>query len=638
MSHRVLATTWLALAALAALAMAPRPARAWSADAGAFAEWHPLSATNELGKPEGLDQAGTAGLALGLRFGVGLFRGVRLELEGAYGQVTLPYAVGTQLAEASGSLISARALLRGGVSLGRFEPFALIGAGITRTRSDNAAAALQDSDGTSLIGAGVELHLWRRLHLRLDGRLHLVGSTVPNESVTSEAAATLGLTWRLGGEPEALPDSDADGVPDGPDRCPLEPETKNGVRDDDGCPEHPDVAKRYHRTRYARNADREVVATLRPAVATAAEPPKDAAARLPRAATEADDRLLDKLDPPQPLAPNALPPLVSGGDDDGDGLRRDEDVCPSEAEDLDEFEDADGCPDPDNDADGVLDAPDRCPFEPETTNGVRDDDGCPESPSAVQRYHRTRFRRDGTAGTVAFLPRAITPTAGVTAAPAVAEPMDALPEPLPLAKGALPPLVSAGDDDNDGLERKDDVCPSEPEDVDDFEDGDGCPDPDDDRDGLADAVDRCQREGETRNGFEDGDGCPDDLPEPLLQRIGRIDGLVFASNSARILDESEAALLRLYDVMRRYPAILVEIGGHTDNSGNPSRNNMLSSLRAEAVRAWLVAKGIDASRVAAKGYGPAQPVANNTTPAGRAVNRRVEFQLVVSATQTTTQE
>lgn len=640
--HRNPATRWIALVAFGTLAAAPSLASAWSVDTGAFAEWHPLSATNELGKPEGLGEAGSGSLLAGLRFGVGLFRGVRLELEGAYGQTTLPYAVGTEVSRADATLLTARALLRGGVAFGRFEPFAFIGGGITRSSSDTKDPALQDLDGTSLLGVGVELRLWSRLHLRLDGRFHLVGTTVPGESTASEAAATLGLTWRLGGETPRPPDADNDDVPDATDRCPYEAETHNGVRDEDGCPEHPEVVKRYHRTHYARDDKSGVVATLKaPRVAAAPVSPAASAAPaapLPRVATDTDDRLLDKLDPPLPLADNALPPLVSGGDDDGDGLMRDEDVCPSEPEDVDAFEDADGCPDADNDSDAVLDALDLCPFEPETQNGVRDEDGCPESPLVVQRYHRTRFRRDGSVGTVAFLPKTVTPTAAVPMVQPVADPTDALPEPLPLAKGALPALVSAGDDDGDGLERKDDVCPSEPEDFDSFEDGDGCPDFDDDQDGVADAADKCRREGETRNGYEDGDGCPDDLPQPLEERIGRIDGLVFASNSAKILEESEASMLRLLSVMQKYPAIQVEIGGHTDDSGNPDRNKMLSSLRAEAVRAWLVSKGIDAQRIAAHGYGPSKPVASNKTPAGRAANRRVEFQLVVGTTQTMTKE
>ena len=75
-------------------------------------------------------------------------------------------------------------------------------------------------------------------------------------------------------------------------------------------------------------------------------------------------------EPPPPPAP---PP-----DLDGDGIIGDADHCPTQAEDKDDFEDADGCPDLDNDTDGIVDTKDRCPGEPETRNGIADDDGCPD--------------------------------------------------------------------------------------------------------------------------------------------------------------------------------------------------------------------------------------------------------------------
>jgi outer membrane protein OmpA-like peptidoglycan-associated protein len=67
------------------------------------------------------------------------------------------------------------------------------------------------------------------------------------------------------------------------------------------------------------------------------------------------------------------------GDTDGDGLPDSEDACPTEAEDFDDFEDSDGCPEADNDNDGVLDADDKCPADKEDKDGFQDSDGCPES-------------------------------------------------------------------------------------------------------------------------------------------------------------------------------------------------------------------------------------------------------------------
>src|SRR5438552_3908640 len=73
------------------------------------------------------------------------------------------------------------------------------------------------------------------------------------------------------------------------------------------------------------------------------------------------------------------------------------------------------------------------------------------------------------------------------------------------------------------------------------------------------------------------------------------------------------------------PDIKIEIAGHTDNTGSAATNTRLSQARAEAVRAYLASKGVAPDRMIAKGYGPTQPVAPNTTPAGRAQNRRVEL-------------
>lgn len=70
---------------------------------------------------------------------------------------------------------------------------------------------------------------------------------------------------------------------------------------------------------------------------------------------------------------------IFGIDGDEDGIRDDDDKCPSAAEDFDDFEDRDGCPEPDNDGDGVADWDDKCPNVPETINGFADDDGCPDA-------------------------------------------------------------------------------------------------------------------------------------------------------------------------------------------------------------------------------------------------------------------
>ncbi len=346
--------------------------------------------------------------------------------------------------------------------------------------------------------------------------------------------------------------------------------------------------------------------------------------------TDADEEALTKLAPPAALAENALPPLVGPGDDDHDGLLRADDVCPDAAEDVDGFEDGDGCPDPDNDGDGIADGPDRCPFEAELKNGIRDDDGCPEDKATAQRYHQTRYAKKQKEE-VALLPDDATRIAAqkpATKPVPQEDQLNVLPEPVPLAPNALPPLTSNGDDDRDGIMRAADVCPERAEDFDGFEDSDGCPDEDDDRDHLPDAADKCPREGETHNGYADDDGCPDDVPIPLAQRVGVLQGVEFATNSANILPRSSPVLNKVLSVLLLYRQALVEIAGHTDDAGTRERNIELSQQRSDAVRHWLVTHGADPDRIGAKGYGPDKPTASNATAAGRAKNRRVEFNLV----------
>ncbi|MBX3274428.1 MAG: hypothetical protein KF729_29455 [Sandaracinaceae bacterium] len=166
-------------------------------------------------------------------------------------------------------------------------------------------------------------------------------------------------------------------------------------------------------------------------------------------------------------------------DNDGDLVPDADDRCPNEAADFDRDEDEDGCTDAvrDRDADGVDDGDDACPDVPEDADGWQDEDGCPDLdddddgiPDADDQCPREAEDRDGW------------------------QDEDGCPDP---------------DDDGDGILDADDRCPREPEDRDGLEDEDGCPEPDDDRDGVLDADDRCPGQPETINDVEDGDGCPD---------------------------------------------------------------------------------------------------------------------------------
>jgi outer membrane protein OmpA-like peptidoglycan-associated protein len=100
----------------------------------------------------------------------------------------------------------------------------------------------------------------------------------------------------------------------------------------------------------------------------------------------------------------------------------------------------------------------------------------------------------------------------------------------------------------------------------------------------------------------------------------------FALDSAVILPESFGLLTEIADTLIRHNEIRrVEVQGHTDNSGTPEHNKVLSEQRAEAVRAWLVQHGVSSDKLVARGYGQERPIAPNVTAGNRARNRRVQF-------------
>ncbi|MCA9691764.1 MAG: OmpA family protein [Myxococcales bacterium] len=222
----------------------------------------------------------------------------------------------------------------------------------------------------------------------------------------------------------------------------------------------------------------------------------------------------------------------------------------------------------------------------------------------------------------------------------------------PMAPGIAPDGCPARDLDGDGLFDHEDQCPCDPgpaptgcptdkdQDGDGFLDAvdkcplepgiapDGCPVRDTDGDGFPDDKDTCPTEAEVRNGYLDGDGCPDVLPKEIEKFQGAIDGITFDFRKATIRTTSEATLNEAAEVLNRFTEIRVRIDGHTDNVGTVEFNQKLSEDRAEAVKQYLVGKGVDAKRITTKGFGPGQPRDTNDTEAGRARNRRIEFTIV----------
>ncbi|OGJ87522.1 MAG: hypothetical protein A2248_18670 [Candidatus Raymondbacteria bacterium RIFOXYA2_FULL_49_16] len=180
------------------------------------------------------------------------------------------------------------------------------------------------------------------------------------------------------------------------------------------------------------------------------------------------------------------------------------------------------------------------------------------------------------------------------------------------------------DNDKDGIYDSKDKCPLEPEDKDGFEDLDGCPDTDNDQDGILDVSDGCPNDPETINGYKDQDGCPDEKPVEMKGTLV-LEGINFRTGSAELLDESFSILDNVYNSLEAFPKVKIEIRGHTDNVGSAQANMVLSLERAQSVKSYLVNRGVAADRVQVKGFGESQPVSSNRTAKGRAENRRIEF-------------
>jgi outer membrane protein OmpA-like peptidoglycan-associated protein len=292
------------------------------------------------------------------------------------------------------------------------------------------------------------------------------------------------------------------------------------------------------------------------------------------------------------------------GDRDGDGLKDNEDKCPNEPEDFDNFQDEDGCPEPDNDNDGIMDVDDKCPLVP----GVMEKQGCPPEAKIGDRDG------DGLLDNVDKCPDSPEDFDGF-------EDKDGCPEP---------------DNDKDGILDGDDECPFEPEDKDNFEDEDGCPEKDNDKDGILDADDKCPNEPEidparpeTKNDYQPEDGCPDKKPRVTVGKTNIVitEQIYFDTGKSTIKEESFDILYEVGKVMNDNPQIeRIRVEGHTDSDGSDASNLKLSGARSKAVVDFLVTKTkVDRARLYGKGYGEGCPIATNDTKEGKSTNRRSEF-------------
>ena len=171
------------------------------------------------------------------------------------------------------------------------------------------------------------------------------------------------------------------------------------------------------------------------------------------------------------------------------------------------------------------------------------------------------------------------------------------------------------DSDGDGVVDSKDQCPGTPAGA--SVDANGC-ELDSDGDGVVDSRDRCP---DTAQGQPvDNEGC--DLVEHYA-----LDGIYFEFDSAALTADSKAALDDALAILKRHPDLEVEIAGHTDSRGGEGYNKSLSERRAKAVMKYRVTHGANAGRLEAKGYGESEPIADNSTTDGRAINRRVELRV-----------
>ena len=190
------------------------------------------------------------------------------------------------------------------------------------------------------------------------------------------------------------------------------------------------------------------------------------------------------------------------------------------------------------------------------------------------------------------------------------------------------------DNDGDTFLDAEDQCPDEAENFNANKDDDGCPDedPDKDGDGLTDRDDPCPADAETLNGVDDFDGCPEESLAMVTGEWSRISvskPITFASGKADPEDEGKAVVAAVARILREYPQIAsMEIQAHTDDKGSEKSNLAISQKRADAIARLLIDAGVAMDRLEPKGLGESAPILPDTSEAARTVNRRVEFHIL----------
>lgn len=244
----------------------------------------------------------------------------------------------------------------------------------------------------------------------------------------------------------------------------------------------------------------------------------------------------------------------------------------------------------DTDKDGIIDKNDACPF----VYGPSENQGCPYEDADKDGVEDRFDECPLVAGTVNGCPD--------MDGDKVADKDDICPNIAGLVE-----MQGCPDTDGDGIKDSNDPCPNIAGSV------NGCPDTD--KDGIIDKLDKCPNNA----GLLAENGCPE-IKLPVYQ-------VYFDFNQAEINLTTQAKLDELAALMARLKIFKVAIHGHTDNIGQDDKNYALSQKRAEAVRDYLLSKGVDVSRAIVIGYGEEKALASNATQKGRALNRRVEIKI-----------
>jgi type IX secretion system PorP/SprF family membrane protein len=258
-------------------------------------------------------------------------------------------------------------------------------------------------------------------------------------------------------------------------------------------------------------------------------------------------------------------------DTDGDGITDTEDDCPELAGNKDNR----GCPD--TDGDGVSDKDDLCP----NVKGMKEYKGCPDTDG------------DG-----------------------VFDDLDECPKINGTKENKGCPWP---DSDNDGLSDNKDECATIAGPV----ENKGCPYGDTDGDGVNDNDDECPK----TVGSIENKGCP--VIEKKDQEVVdmAVQNLEFEAGKSIIRESSKSSLNTFSEKLKQKSNWNLVLDGHTDNVGDEDANLLLSKNRVEAVKSYLMSKGISEIRINVNYFGESKPIAENNTPEGRQKNRRVEFKI-----------